>query len=85
MVGGKKLKKIKREKNWPILGHMSFMSHIRIPDDFLVEEAFDNFSEDPDPLLLSKDINVRKASRDVGRFSTYENMYLALKKVLSVP
>ena len=52
---------------------MSFMSHIRIPDDFLVEEAFDNFSEDPDPLLLSKDINVRKASRDVGRFSTYEN------------
>ena len=56
----------------PIIGHIEFIiGHMRIPDDFL-DEVLDILNEDPDPLVLSKVIRVRKTSREVGRSSAYK-------------
>ena len=51
---------------------------MRIPEDFL-DEVLDIFSEDPDPLVLSKFIKFRKTSREVGRSSAYTEWKIYIK------
>ena len=51
---------------------------MRIPEDFL-DEVLDIFSEDPDPLVLSKFIKFRKTSREVGRSSAYTGRKIYIK------
>ena len=51
---------------------------MRIPEDFL-DEVLDIFSEDPDPLVLSKFIKFRNTSREVGRSSACIELQKYLK------
>ena len=67
----RKEKRVSIKKYLGLLQVIEFIiGHMRIPEDFL-DEVLDIFSEDPDPLVLSKFIKFRKTSREVGRSSAY--------------